>query len=102
MLKFAPPRLLRKTLQALAILAAFAAFSGFSSPSDPLLRAPAAPFKNWGLINLKAKSHIHALDAWKIEEGSRDIIVAVIDTGVDTSHHALAENIWRDSSLPAP
>ena len=52
-------------------------------------------FRNWGLAN-GLKSHISAVDAWKIEEGSRDIIVAVIDTGVDASHVALSANMWRD------
>lgn len=52
--------------------------------------------KNWGLNNSQAKSHIDAVDAWKIGEGSRDIVVAVIDTGIDPKHKDLADNIWHD------
>lgn len=52
--------------------------------------------KNWGLINSQDKSHIQAPDAWKIEEGNRSIIVAVIDTGIDPTHKALSANIWHD------
>jgi thermitase len=37
---------------------------------------------------------IQALDAWKVTRGSREIIVAVIDTGIDYRHPDLAENIW--------
>ena len=42
--------------------------------------ASAESQKNWGLENVKAHS------AWKIEEGKQDIIVAVIDTGIDPKH----------------
>ncbi len=51
--------------------------------------------KNWGLDNSK-KSDVDALSAWKIEEGSSKIIIAVIDTGIDFSHPDLAENQWHD------
>lgn len=61
----------------------------FSSPSY---------FRNWGLSN-QFKSHIHAVDAWKIEDGNRDIIVAVIDTGVDSTHPSLSSNMWRDPKV---
>lgn len=58
--------------------------------------ARSTPFKNWGLINTKARSHINAVEAWKLSEGSSDVLVAVIDTGVDPNHKDLAKNIWRD------
>ncbi len=51
--------------------------------------------KNWGIKN-ETGSHIHAVDAWKIEEGSRDIVVAVIDTGIDPTHPDLKHNLWKD------
>lgn len=57
-------------------------------------------FKNWGLVNQRAKSHIQAEDAWKIEKGSKDILVAVIDTGIDASHKDLAPNIYDEKSTP--
>ncbi len=52
--------------------------------------------KNWGLFNSQEKSDIRALDAWKIEEGNRKIIVAVIDTGIDPKHKNLSNNLWHD------
>src|SRR5262249_16044595 len=30
------------------------------------------------------------------EEGSRDVVVAVIDTGIDSDHPALKANLWHD------
>jgi thermitase len=54
--------------------------------------------KNWGIANTRSPSHVHALDAWKLQKGSNNIIVAVIDTGIDASHPDLKVNVWRDSN----
>lgn len=51
--------------------------------------------KNWGLMNSEGPSHIHALDAWKIEEGSRNVVVAVVDTGIDPNTTTLKANLWH-------
>jgi len=53
-------------------------------PDDPHLSL------NWGL------EQVHAPAAWKRQKGSRDVIVAVIDTGCDVHHPDLHENIWRN------
>lgn len=51
--------------------------------------------RNWGLANSQT------MDAWKIESGSRNVVVAVIDTGVDFNHEALSPNQWRDPEAPS-
>ncbi|MCM0606034.1 MAG: S8 family serine peptidase [Xanthomonadaceae bacterium] len=61
---------------------------------------PTLNFKNWGLYNSQADSHIHVRDAWKLSEGSRDVVVAVIDTGIDANHVDLSRNLWRDPKNP--
>ncbi|WP_300461139.1 S8 family serine peptidase [Desulfobacula sp.] len=51
-------------------------------PNDPKFS------QQWGLTAIKAP------DAWDISQGSEDIIIAVIDTGVDFLHPDLQKNIW--------
>ena len=53
----------------------------------------------WGLVNLGQDNgvldaDIDAEQAWDITTGSKGIIVAVIDTGIDYEHSDLVENIW--------
>lgn len=45
-------------------------------------------YKNWGL------KVSNALKARGITDGSRDVVVAIIDTGIDGDHKDLKNNIW--------
>jgi thermitase len=61
-----------------------------ASGSDPMVRF------QWGMANSGASQ------AWRMKAGSRRMIVAVIDTGVDYSHEDLAANMWRNpGEIPA-
>ncbi|HEX8188856.1 MAG TPA: S8 family serine peptidase [Pyrinomonadaceae bacterium] len=42
---------------------------------------------------------VGVVSAWDVSTGSRDAVVAVVDTGVDYNHPDLAPNVW---SAPAP
>lgn len=46
--------------------------------------------KNWGLETVQIPN------AWGITRGSRKVVVAVIDTGIDVNHQDLSKNIWHD------
>lgn len=57
--------------------------------------------KQWSLIKNTdlepaVKAHINVADVWDIENGNPDVVVAVIDTGVDYNHEDLVENIWHN------
>src|SRR5436190_23251415 len=97
-----PLNLLTRIAASSMVLAASAMFLGFAPEKgvDQLGLPTHTTFKNWGLINSQAKSHIDAPDAWKIEEGSPNVVVAVIDTGIDASHPSLKKNIWHSGSIP--
>lgn len=48
--------------------------------------------KLWGVGNVQVAS------LWKTTKGSPEVIVAVVDTGVDYNHEDLAGNIWINSA----
>ncbi len=65
----------------------------------PLADAPAdvnPPVADPSLDKTYGLSKIGAIDAWKSHRGSKDMIVAVIDTGVDYNHEDLSFNMWRN------
>lgn len=57
--------------------------------------------KQYGLHNTgqtrgKKGADIDAPEAWEINTGSKDVLVGVIDTGIDYSHPDLAPNMWTN------
>jgi hypothetical protein len=55
----------------------------------------------WGLQNNGQGGGTPGVDicatkAWEITTGSRDIVIAVIDSGIDYNHLDLAANMWRN------
>ncbi|UOF00374.1 S8 family serine peptidase [Bdellovibrio reynosensis] len=66
--------------------------------NDPLL-GNLWGIKNTGQQDSQRREGIAGMDvgaeqAWDITTGNRDIIVAVIDTGIDYNHPDLKENLW--------
>jgi|GEM_PF-634677 len=60
------------------------------SESKVVINDPAIS-KAWGI------SKSEALKAWELTQGSKDIIVAIIDTGIDVNHEDLKSNLWVNS-----
>ena len=50
----------------------------------------------WGLENKQYKNDANVVKAWEQSTGSKKIIVAVIDTGIDFQHPDLVENLWHN------
>lgn len=72
------------------------------TPNDPMLG------QLWGMLNVGqadsdkqqgvAGTDIEATKAWDIETGSKNTIIAVIDTGVDYTNPDLAPNMWTNAA----
>ncbi len=70
--------------------------------NDPLLS------KLWGIKNLGQQDaegqagltgiDIGATEAWNIQTGSENVVVAVIDTGVKHNHEDLSANMWTNEA----
>jgi subtilisin family serine protease len=74
---------------------------GGMEPNDPLFK------EQWSLLNTgqragKSGADVCATRAWTKTKGSRKIVVAVIDTGVDYTHQDLRSNIWTRPASLAP
>ncbi len=69
------------------------ALIGAPKTKSTLRKKSKLTLRNWGLENAYA-SHINVRKAWSINNGSREIVVAVIDTGIDPKHPDLRDNLW--------
>ena len=56
------------------------------TPNDPSIA-----FHQWGLTT------VNAFEAWDITRGTHDVVVGVLDTGIDWNHPDIAANMWNDS-----
>lgn len=69
------------------------------TPNDTFYAAHQWSLNNTGQEILEVQglpgSDIRAEDAWKIEKGNSDVIVAVVDTGIYFEHEDLAANMWE-------
>ena len=68
-------------------------FSATSSPNDPRY-GDLYGLHNTGQSGGTPNADIDAPEAWSVSTGSRDVIVAVVDTGIDYNHPDLAANMW--------
>ncbi len=75
--------------------------SELNSPNDPLFNEQWA-LNNAGQNGGKTNADVAALKAWLKTQGSSEVVVAVLDTGVDYTHTDLVSNMWfRPDGVPA-
>jgi thermitase len=76
-------------------------YHALEKPDDPLFKL------QWGLLDTGQKvmsmhgkrgADIKMPFAWNRATGSKDIVVAVIDSGINYTHPDLADNIWTNPS----
>lgn len=71
-----------------------------ASPNDPMFSDQWA-LNNTGQSGGTSESDLRAIRAWLKTTGSSDVVVAVLDTGVDYTHPDLITNMWfRPDNVP--
>ncbi len=55
-------------------------------------------YENTGQSGGTSGADISLLDAWTVQSGSDEVVVAIIDGGVDTRHEDLAEAMWTNDA----
>ncbi len=74
--------------------------SNANLPNDPLFNEQWA-LNNSGQNGGKSNADIKALLAWEKNKGSNEVVIAVLDTGVDYTHPDLLANMWtRPDNVP--
>ncbi|MCP4459487.1 MAG: S8 family serine peptidase [Cytophagales bacterium] len=68
-----------------------------SSPNDPQF-VDQWHYDNTGQTGGTAGADISLIEAWGIETGNNQIIVAVTDGGIDVAHEDLAANMWVNTN----
>ena len=63
---------------------------------DTACRIPTAEPNDLFYQDQWALQAIDAPEAWKIEKGSRDVVIAIVDTGVNYNHEDLKSRIWTN------
>ena len=61
-----------------------------ATPTDPLYAA-----NQWDMAKISAPA------AWDVHTDSSDVVVAIVDTGIDFTHPDLQANLWSDAGNPS-
>lgn len=70
--------------------------SFITSKVDKVENEPSALFNDPAISQAWGLKKADAARAWTLTKGSRDIVVAVIDTGIDINHEDLKGNLWKN------
>lgn len=78
-----------------------------ASPRDPIYRddddpstKPCDPFVTlcdaWDLVDQWGLFKVEAEGAWAVQRGTPDVVIAILDSGVDLDHDDLWANVWTN------
>lgn len=70
--------------------------SEITSQTDKVADEPSALFNDPAISQAWGLKKTDAARAWSVSKGSRDVVVAVIDTGADIKHEDLRNNFWKN------
>ncbi len=70
--------------------------SVITSKVDKVENEPSALFNDPAINQAWGLKKADAARAWAVSKGSRQVVVAVIDTGVDVNHEDLKNNMWTN------
>jgi len=65
-------------------------------PNDPYFSQQWSLHNEGKMMNAVADADMDMPEAWDIKTGSKDFVVAVIDTGIDYGHPELGPNMWTN------
>lgn len=77
------------------------------SPRDPIYKddddpstKPCDPFVTvcdpWDLVDQWGLFEVEAEGAWAVQRGAREVVIAILDSGIDLDHDDLWANIWAN------
>lgn len=70
----------------------------FEVPTDPYYSTPYPTFK-YGTISQWAPQAVSAPSAWDVSPGNQNVVIAIVDTGIDSSHPDLASKVVGEYSV---
>ena len=68
--------------------------SSITSQTEKVIDEPSALFNDPAISQAWGLKKSDAARAWSVTKGSKDVIVAVVDTGIDEHHEDLVDNLW--------
>lgn len=60
-----------------------------------------SPYVSWGINGTRNNASINIVEAWRKYKKKKDIVVAVVDTGIDPNHPFLRKNLHVHNSKPS-
>ena len=66
------------------------------SKQDKVENEPSALFNDPAIKQAWGLKKSDAARAWKVTHGSKNVVVAVIDTGIDINHEDIKSNLWKN------